>query len=377
MTQHAKLSASGSHRWLNCPGSVEAEAGLPDNSSRHADEGTAAHALAEYCLLKSASPDALIGQSFEGIEVTQEMADAVQMYINYVRFFSGQHFYEVRVDFSPWVPDGFGTSDAIVIQPRENTLRVIDLKYGKGVKVDAENNTQGMLYALGALNEYGHFCDIKKVVISIVQPRIDHISEWELTIDRLLEFGDIASKTAKQALQPNAIRVPGEKQCMWCKAKAVCPALKSHAEQTVMAEFDNLDANTLPAVDTLTDEQLRQALQAKKLINGWLDAVEQHVTAKLNNGETFDGYKLVEGRSSRQWRDEETAYKVLSSEFDDDDLFSRKFISVAQAEKLIGKKRAKELSDLVEKPQGKPTLVPDSDKRPPIGINPDDFDCMA
>ena len=371
MTAHAKLSASASERWMRCPGSVKANEQITDKGSSYAAEGTAAHALAEHCLVKGVSASDCIGLTFEGYKVDSYMAEYVQQYIDYVHHFSGQHFYEVRVDFSAWVPEGFGTSDVIIIDG--STLRIIDLKYGQGVEVYADNNSQAQLYALGALSDFGDFADIERVEVAIVQPRRDHISEWSISKKDLLLFGDKVSQAAKAALQPDAPRQPGEKQCQWCNAKATCPALKTYTEQTILAEFDDISPATMQPVDSLTDEQLAQALDAKKLITGWLDAVEQLVTDKLNNGEQFAGYKLVEGRSLCQWADEAQAEQTLLQLADADKLYKKTFISVAQAEKLLGKKNAAAMADLVVKPSGKPTLAKSDDPRPPIGATLDDF----
>ena len=371
MTAHAKLSASGSERWMRCAGSVKATEHITDKGSAYAAEGTAAHALAEHCLLNSVSCSDCIGKVFEGYTVDNYMAEYVQQYVDYVRQFSGQHFYEVRVDFNPWVPEGFGTSDAIIIDG--STLRIIDLKYGQGVEVYADNNSQAQLYALGALNDFGDFAEIEQIEIAIVQPRRDHISEWSITKVDLLVFGEKVKAAAKEALKPDAKRTAGEKQCQWCSAKAICPALKEYTEQAILTAFDDISPAAMPPVDSLTDAQLTQALDAKKLIAGWLEAVEQHVTDKLNNGEPFNGYKLVEGRSTRQWADEAKAEQTLLQLADADSLYKKSFISVAQAEKLLGKKNAAAMADLVIKPSGKPTLAKADDPRPAIGATLDDF----
>ena len=372
MSAHAKLSASGSARWLNCPGSVNAENGILDKSSHFAAEGTAAHAVAEHCLGNRVTPESVIGQTFEGFEVDNYMAEYVQQYVDYVTQFTGQHMYEVRVDFSPWVPEGFGTCDAMIIQPC-GTLRIIDLKYGKGIRVDAESNTQAMLYALGAYEDFGHIYDIDTIEIAIHQPRLDHISEWTISVNDLLSWGDEVKIKAKRCFEPDAPRNPGDKQCQWCKAKPKCPELKRITEQSIITMFDDITPAAMPATDELTDEQLRLALTNKKLITGWLDAVESHITDRLTAGDDFPGYKIVEGRSLRKWGDESQAVNLLTETYSDDELYTRKFISVTQAEKLTGKKNSAMLADLIVKPSGKPTLAPVSDKRPAINLTNDDF----
>lgn len=374
MAAHARLSASGSDRWARCPGSVSAEEGFQDKGSEFAAEGTTAHALAEYCLNNGVSCKSCEGMTFEGRQVDLEMCEYVQQYVDYVCSFSGEHFYEQRVDFSPWVPEGFGTSDAIVIDAKSKTLRVIDLKYGKGVQVDAENNYQAQLYALGAINDFGSFADIEKVSIAIVQPRLDHISEWEITVEQLNEFASYIKERANMACTPNAERVPGDKQCQWCKAKATCPALYNLTQTTLLQSFEVIDIDSLPKLNQLTESQLKLALDNRKLIESWLSSVEQYATEQILDGKNIGGYKLVEGRSIRQWIDEQRAEQVLSERFEESDLYKKTFVSVAQAEKLLGKKQADLLHELATKPQGKPTLAPASDKRPPIGANISDFD---
>lgn len=372
MTAHAKLSASGSHRWIYCPGSVEAEAPFPRTSSAAADEGTAAHELAELVLTNGEHCESWIGKALpenNAHTVTQEMADYVQQYVDYVRSFPGHHEYEQRVDFSAWVPEGFGTSDVIILDG--TTLRIIDLKYGKGVPVYAEGNTQGILYALGAVLEYYFVTYIDRIVISIVQPRRDHIDEWELSYPELMKWGERISQAADAALQPNAQRVPGEKQCQWCAAKATCPALEKLTLDTLRADFDLLE--DAPKPDRLTDSQLKKALDNKKVIMSWFDAVEQYAFSKLEKGEAFPGYKLVEGRSLRQWSDLSLAEQRLD-ELLKDQAWERNLISVAKAEKALGKKRAGEIAELIVKPKGKPVIVQESDKRKPLGVTASDFD---
>lgn len=370
MTQHAKLSASGAHRWLSCLGSVDAEKNLPNTSSFAADEGTSAHELAELVLCEGGNCHAYIGRSLDETQftVTQEMADYVQQYVDYVTAQGGEQFYEERVDFSEWVPNGFGTSDVITI--KGDTIHVIDLKYGKGLQVFAENNPQGMLYALGAYSDFGYMSDFKTVKISIVQPRLDHIDEWEISVDELLKWGAWVAEQAAIIEQGDAPRTPSEKACQWCKAKATCPALKSYTEKVILSNFDELE---LSNADTLNDSQLRKALESKKLIVSWLDSVENLVKSKLENGESFEGFKLVAGRSLRKWSDEQDAEKALFQILEHD-AYEKKLLTPAKAEKVLGKTKAKAILGLIVKPEGAPTLAPESDKRKSISISVDDFE---
>lgn len=371
MLKHAKLSASGSSRWLNCAGSVRAEEKLPDGGSFFAAEGTAAHALSEFCLIEGCPAESCIGRVFEGFTVDNYMAEFVQQYIDYVQQHSGVMYIEERVDFSPWVPEGFGTSDCLVVDG--DTLYVIDLKYGKGVRVDADNNSQAMLYALGALNGVATFLDIKKIVCVIVQPRLDHISEWEIAHDDLIAWGESVKPKAQLALTTDAPRTPHEKACEWCKAKPTCPEQRELVERVIMMGFDSLEDESPTMPDTLNDSQLRQALEHKKLITSWLDSVESLITARLESGEPFEGFKLVAGRSLRKWADEDSAEPQLV-ELLGEKAHSKNLISPAQAEKVLGKARAKLVADLIVKPEGRPTLAREDDTRPAINCTAADFD---
>lgn len=372
MIAHAKLGASNSHRWLNCPGSVAAESALPDGKgSRFAEEGSVAHELADLCLSGGLSPFDFEGKTLienNAVVVDREMCGHVQTYIDYVQAIPGVHEYERRVDYSDWVPDGFGTSDVIAIDG--DTIHIVDLKYGKGVEVYAKDNSQMMLYALGAYSEYACIQEINTVRMSIVQPRRDHIDEWEISVSDLLKWAAWVSEQAELALSDAAPRSPGEKQCQFCAAKATCPALEAYTRKIIGGDFDNLDDP-----DTLPDERVSAALAAKKLIVDWLDAVELHVADRLESGKGFPGFKLVAGRSLRQWGDESKAEEVLTN-LVGEDAFTRKLVSPAQAEKILGKAKAADIADLIVKPEGRPTIAPESDKRPAINLTNDDFDCL-
>ena len=369
--KHAKLSASGSARWLNCTGSVKAEEPFKNTSSAAAMEGTCAHELADIVLSTGANSQNYLGETLKdapSVIVNQEMIDHVDGYVEYVKSLGGEQFYEVRLDFSHLVPDAFGTSDAIAINNK--TLHIIDLKYGRGI-VEAEKNTQAMLYALGAVEEYNYLFDIETIVVHIYQPRIHNFSTWEISLNDLLIFGEYVSAQAKEALSDNAPRTPSEKACQWCRAKATCKALETHTIKVLGSDFDDLD--DIEPADTLTNNRLTFVLNNKKLIESWLKAVEEYVTEKLHDGDKVDGFKLVAGRSSRKWSDNEQAQNELISILEEA-AFEKKLITPAKAEKALGAKRRGEIDHLIVKTIGQPTLAPESDKRKEITNNLDDFE---
>lgn len=375
--KHATLNASGAATWANCAGSRKAQEGLPRKSSTFADEGSAVHELGEICLTRNESPFDWIGKpliEWHEWTVTQEMAEAVQTYIDFVKQFKGERMVEVQVDFSDWVPGGFGTSDCIIID--SNIMTVADFKYGRGKQVYAENNLQGVLYALGAYAMFGDLFDIQTVIISIVQPRMDHIDEWQISVTELLKIGAWLAERAEEAMRDDAPRTPGESQCQWCGAAATCPALKKVADDTVLALFDD---EATP--DKLTDAQLATALGNAKLITAWLSAVEKHVKERLETGQGFPGYKLVAGRSSRDWsEDESVVVERLLEGFDNvqrEQLYETKFVSPAKVEKLIGAKNKGKIADLIATSSGSPTMVPESDKRPALNVTIDEFETLS
>jgi hypothetical protein len=395
--KHAKLSASGSCKWLNCSGSVEAESKIPNKQSVYAEEGTLAHELANICLqnyiesiygskpyvthnplnIKYKSPLDRIGETIKcesdkkviSTIVTDEMAKFVQEYIDYVLAHetkNSQLYTEDRVDFSNIVPDGFGTMDAAILDYDTGICHIFDLKYGQGVEVSAVENTQAQLYALGFYNELKCLDVIKSFKIHIVQPRIFNYSSWEITLDDLVKFGEYASKKANEALTPNAPRTPGEKQCKWCNAKATCPALKKHTEDTILSSFEDLNKDIM--FNELNDKQLKLILDNKNLIEDFLKSVEQHIYDRVLNGEKFEGYKLVEGRSNRKWVDD--AEEVLKNKLGED-AYEKKLIGITAAGKKLKKD---EVEELTYKPEGKLQLVPASDKRKEVTKTIDHFD---
>ena len=358
MLKHAKLSPSAAARWMTCPGSVALTADMPDTTTIYAQEGTKAHDLAEQCL--SQKVDAL---HFAGEDYDESMLMYVQSYLDYVRTLkhkSSRLYVEKRLSLQKWVPGGFGTCDAILLDKRKRQLHIIDLKYGMN-KVDVENNSQLYMYALGAVDKVLEHID--SVTIHIVQPRINYYGSEEIPLDKLHAFGVKAKKAANLCFTDNAPLNPSEKACEWCKAKATCPALYEHSLKVVGDDFTPI------AVEKMTDAQLKLVLDNKTLIDKWLKSVESHIMGKLTSGETFAGYKLVEGRSIRKYTAD--AENILSKMLGDT-AYQNKLIGITDAEKLIGKKQFSELN-ITQKPPGKPTIVADTDKRPAITSTLDDF----
>lgn len=374
MTTHALLSASGAHRWMSCPASVKEESSVKrvEMSSPYAEEGTLAHALAEHCLVSDLSPLAFHGVDFQGQTIGYEMAQYIQGYCDYINAIEGEKHYELRLSFDSYVPGGFGTADCIVIEG--DTLHVIDLKYGKGVSVDAVENPQLMLYGVGAYLRFRDARDIKRVQLHIYQPRASNVTWWGCDVKKLLEFARSARAKAALALSDNAPHNPSEKACLWCKAKATCKGLDKHIIKVLSKDFDELPDDK---PESMSDDRISEILANRKLITDWLSAVEDYAKEKLLSGQTVTGWKLVEGRSLRAWKDEALVVETLTAVAQDGDIYERKLISPTKAEKLLGKKIMRELEHLIVKPSGQPTLVHESDKRPAITSHADDFENIA
>lgn len=371
---HAKLGPSAAHRWLHCPGSVILEANLVDEGSEFAQEGTAAHALAEWCLREGIAPSEMIGDTLEGVEVTADMAHHVADYVDYVRGVHGQTEHSVlhieqRVEFTDWVPNGFGTSDAIIIG--DGLCHVIDLKFGQGVRVDAYKNEQAMMYALGVWQTYGSLYEIDTFVLHVHQPRLDHVSEFTITVKELLAWAnEVVKPAADKASAGTPEFNPGQKTCQWCKARATCKALAKHNYELTLSKFDDLEAPLeVPVAQTLSADQVAALLPKLPLLKSWAADVEQYATDTLAHGGVIPGFKLVEGRSLRQWEpDEEIVARCLVEVgMAQDAIYTKKLISPSQAEKALGRAKAGEIASLVVKPRGKPTLAPEHDPRPAFG----------
>lgn len=360
---HSLNGPSSFSRRIACPGSARLERDLPSESSHYAAEGTAAHALAEKCLLTKKKPSVYIGEMFEGFEATQEMIDAVNVYTNHCsEFLLGEHLVERKLDL-PFLGKGTkGTADFIAV--KDGILHVIDYKHGQGVPVEAVGNIQGLCYGLGATKMFDKH-DWCKLRITIVQPRAPHpegpIRSWDVpryeTLDYMMEFLAAAKATERD----DAPLSVGD-HCRFCKAKPTCPAQKKFAQEALQMDFGDVTSKPVPIEFLSEDEIIDLVFNKIKLIEQWCQSVKDYAQNQAEHGTPLRGTKLVHTRQSRIWSDTEIAEKVFGNF---DGAYERKFKSVAQIEKLVGKKRFVELSaNLVDKKATGVTLVRESDPRP-------------
>lgn len=372
---------------MSCPGSVALEAGYPEKSSIYADYGTRAHSLAEQCLRAGNRAEVYIDQLVDGVQADWEMVDAVQIYVDYINAIPGAtRFIERRVDFSRFVPGGFGTADGIVIEDTEpRTIHICDLKMGKGVQVFAEENSQLMLYAVGALDELDPIFEWtgKEVVkLHIIQPRINHTSTWEIPAWDLAAWANnVVKPAAERALADDAALVPSEKACRFCRASADCPALGTLVTTTAMEGFDSVapvavETALEPAIGDL--DRLGYLLSKIDLVRAWCNAIEDRAKElMLEQHVEIPGWKVVEGRGSRDWNDEAAAEKALKRALGAKEVYVSKLISPAQAEKKLGKDHYI-IGKYVSKKSGSPTVAPEGDKRAAINHNhAADFETVA
>lgn len=397
---HATLSPSSADRWSTCFASVQLEGGYPDSSSDYADEGTAAHSVSEMALSEGKDASAYVGRRIavsnaKTVEVTADMATEVQKYVDYVREVAGvshELLLEQKLDISRWVPECFGTSDAVILRD-DGELHVIDLKFGRGVRVNAEGNKQLMLYALGALDQYAMVGDFERVRMTIHQPRLNHVSEFAMSVADLLAEGEKLKVAADRAYlyvdsttPPTASDyAPSEKSCRFCKARGTCPAAAAEVAVTVSrnaqataAEFDVVVPDAAVPVP-----ELSYLMSKVDQVESWCKGVRAELERRLFSGIAVDGWKLVQGKAgARKWSDAQAAEEAMKGmRLKSDEMYDKTVISPTSAEKLLkadAPRRWAKLQTLITKSAGSPSVAPADDNRPALVIAPssDDFDAV-
>lgn len=385
--EHSPLGPSASDRWMNCPGSVLLTLDYPDSSSVYAEEGTFAHLVSEWCRVHNKPAEAYIGTMSDcgKFEVTPLFAAQVQMYLDYLYDFGAGEvgaWYEMRVTYDAWVPFGFGKADDIRIDPGQRVCQVTDLKFGEGVKVNTGN--QNRCYALGVFQDMGHLYDIDRFKLVVHQPRLDHVSEEEISTKELILWAqDEAKPAAEEAIQPGATFKAGS-HCRWCPARADCSYRAQYNLEVMAGEMDNLEKDPDTGFSNATsipDEVLGKLFGELDNIRSWANAVEERTLSRVQARHEIIGpdglpLKMVAGRSgARSWKDKVEAEKALrGTKLKVKEILPPSLISPTQAEKMLGKKHPVLGPDLVSKSKGKPVLVLGSDPRPAYAVSSDEMD---
>ena len=379
--KHALLSASSSHKWLVCTPSARLEEQFPAKTSEYMEEGTLAHEIAEFKVrsyfLEAISKTAYtrkLNKLKKSEFFNDEMLRHTDTYLEYIKEEAMKTntrpfiAVEQKIDYSKYVPEGFGTADCVLIS--SDALQIIDFKYGKGVKVEAEDNSQLKLYALAALEQFGIFYNIENIKLSIVQPRIDNISEYMLTKDELVKWGNIiVIPQAQKAFMGLGEFRQGE-HCRFCRAKGACE-FRAKENIKVVEEIENSQGSANEACQLLDNTELSEFLTRTEGIEEWIKDLRAYALEQILKGENIPGYKAVEGKSNRKIVDLDKAFEILkASGIEEALLYERKPLTLTQLEKAIGKKEiAQTIGDFIEKPKGAPALAKETDKREPYKVS--------
>lgn len=387
MATHSSIGASSAHRWFACPGSIKLSAQAPEQeSSPYAEQGTAAHWVAEECFIKEVDPYDYIGVAApNGYELTRDDIESVEKYLDFMKVEQSKGkfiaYSEIKFDLECIYPGLFGTADRVLVESNLSRLKIYDYKHGSGTPVNVENNKQLLYYALGAikyvctelkidyLDVLGWGKVFKEVEICIVQPRCRHkdgyVRSWVVPPATLESFAEELKIKAEEVFKENAPFNVGS-HCKFCKAMPICSAFNGQAMEIAKADFKSVSHPSnlnLPSAEQLTVDEIKKVLDFADLISDFLKKVESHAQQLLEHGEKIPGYKLVEKRANRDWKDEDEAKAALELFLPEEELYTKKFVSPSKAEKALGKGKKKIVEDLCYKPNAGLTLAAEHDPR--------------
>ena len=374
MAKHALLSASGAQRWLSCPPSARLEEAVEEQSSEYAKEGSFAHELAELYLaqelglIKKSEFNKRLKELRQNPFYSEELDAYVKIYLDFAiekinearaRTRDAVVLLEMKLDYSTWVPEGFGSGDLVLVT--DDVLEVIDFKFGRGIQIGAEDNPQMRLYALGALSQFGCLYEVNTVRMTIVQPRLDSISTDEMAVEELVDWGEKMVKPIADL----AFKCEGEFKagghCRFCRVRATC---RARAEMNMKLACYDFKEPPL-----LTDEEIVEVLDAADEYMKWISDLQGYALDQaVNSGKKWPGYKLVEGRSYRRYKDQgKVAEALIAAGYKEDEIYEKVLLGITKMERAVGRKEFNELLvGLIEKPPGKAKLAPESDKRPAV-----------
>lgn len=374
MAKHALLSASGAQRWLSCPPSARLEEAVEEQSSEYAREGSFAHELAELYLaqelglIKKSEFNKRLKELRQNPFYSEELDTYVKIYLDFAiekinearaRTRDAVVLLEMKLDYSTWVPEGFGTGDLVLVT--DDVLEVIDFKFGRGIQIGAEDNPQMRLYALGALSQFGCLYEVDTVRMTIVQPRLDSISTDEMAVEELVDWGEKMVKPIADLAFKGEGEFKAGGHCRFCRVRATC---RARAEMNMKLACYDFKEPPL-----LTDEEIVEVLDAADEYMKWISDLQGYALDQaVNNGKKWPGYKLVEGRSYRRYKDQgKVAEALIAAGYKEDEIYEKVLLGITKMERAVGRKEFNELlAGLIEKPPGKAKLAPESDKRPAV-----------
>ena len=374
MAKHALLSASGAQRWLSCPPSARLEEAVEEQSSEYAREGSFAHELAELYLaqelglIKKSDFNKRLKELRQNPFYSEELDAYVKIYLDFAiekineartRTRDAVVLLEMKLDYSTWVPEGFGTGDLVLVT--DDVLEVIDFKFGRGIQIGAEDNPQMRLYALGALSQFGCLYEVNTVRMTIVQPRLDSISTDEMAVEELVDWGEKMVKPIADLAFKGEGEFKAGGHCRFCRVRATC---RARAEMNMKLACYDFKEPPL-----LTDEEIVEVLDAADEYMKWISDLQGYALDQaVNNGKKWPGYKLVEGRSYRRYKDQgKVAEALIAAGYKEDEIYEKVLLGITKMERAVGRKEFNELlAGLIEKPPGKAKLAPESDKRPAV-----------